>query len=259
MIDTRLYIETPEGADLPIDPAGVTPRALAFMIDTCIKLVAIVGFSFLVGYFGGLGKGVNLIFTFLLEWFYSVFFEVYRGGQTPGKKRLGIVVIQDDGSPVNFSVSLTRNLLRVIDFLPFAYLTGLISCLLNKEFKRVGDFAAGTSVVYQSKSVFVTPQRVSKGDAAVKAPLDQKTVQGSVNSTSPNHGSPILSPTLSPTFSPIPTLDFDEKRAILEFSDRHTQLSVARRNELAKILSPALGEHASSEKSLLFLAKIFRG
>ena len=59
------------------------------------------------------------------------------------------MVLNDDGSPVRWSAALTRNLLRAVDFLPFLYATGLAAMLVNRDFKRLGDLAAGTVVVYR--------------------------------------------------------------------------------------------------------------
>ncbi len=61
---------------------------------------------------------------------------------------MNIKVLHELGTPVDWSASMIRNLLRVIDFLPLLYGFGLISILLNKNFKRLGDLVAGTIVVY---------------------------------------------------------------------------------------------------------------
>jgi hypothetical protein len=62
---------------------------------------------------------------------------------------MGLVVLHDDGTPVRMPASLTRNLLRAIDFAPVLYGFGLCAMLLSRDFKRLGDLAAGTVVVYR--------------------------------------------------------------------------------------------------------------
>jgi hypothetical protein len=57
----------------------------------------------------------------------------------------------DNGLPITPAASFTRNLLRTADFMPFLYGFGLLSMLLRKDFKRLGDLAAATLVVYQSR------------------------------------------------------------------------------------------------------------
>ena len=96
----------------------------------------------------GLGGGIMLIVFFVLEWFYPIVFELLPGAATPGKRLMGLQVIMDNGLPVTPAASVTRNLMRTADFLPFAFAAGLLSMLLRRDFKRVGDIVAGTLVVH---------------------------------------------------------------------------------------------------------------
>ena len=57
--------------------------------------------------------------------------------------------MMDNGLPITPAASFTRNLLRVADFLPLLYGFALVSMLIRKDFKRLGDIAAATLVVYQ--------------------------------------------------------------------------------------------------------------
>ena len=98
-------------------------------------------------------------------------FEAIWDGQTPGKRRLGIRVVQDGGYSVSFAASAVRNLARMIDMLPGMYAIGIASAALSKSGKRLGDMLAGTIVV-QEKLVHLAPV-VSTGSpaAALPAPL----------------------------------------------------------------------------------------
>ena len=79
----------------------------------------------MLGALGKFGWGLFLILWFALEWLYPTVFEVYFGGATPGKKSLGLIVLHDDGTPVQLAASFTRNLLRAVDFFPALYGMGL--------------------------------------------------------------------------------------------------------------------------------------
>jgi uncharacterized RDD family membrane protein YckC len=203
--DTRLHIETPEGAELPMDPAGVGVRIAAFLIDLLIRAAIIMVVGTGLEFAGDFGGGIFLMLFFLIEWFYPVYFEVWRKGATPGKKNMGILVVNDDGTPVNFSTSLIRNLLRVIDSFPIIfYMPALVSCLCSKNFKRLGDYAAGTLVIY-AQPKHKRPEFDVKGKTAV--PTDFNT---------------------------------EEQRALIAFAERSRNLSQDRQKELADVLAPLI-------------------
>lgn len=148
MLDTTRTHETPESIELSLNVAGLVPRASAWLIDLLIRGGIYFAFFILLSALGEFGQGIFLIIFFLVEWFYPVFFEV-RTGATPGKKKYNLMVCQDNGTPISWQSSITRNLLRVADFLPMLFGFGILSMLFHKDFKRLGDIAAGTIVVYQ--------------------------------------------------------------------------------------------------------------
>jgi hypothetical protein len=102
---------------------------------------------------GGLGVAFFFILFFALEWFYPVGFELTASGATPGKRVFGLRVVMDNGLPVTPAASLTRNLLRAADFLPFVYGFAIVSMLVRHDCKRLGDLAAATIVVHQPRAV----------------------------------------------------------------------------------------------------------
>ena len=148
MLDTTRRVATPEGIELTLRLVGPVPRALAWAIDLALRAAVVIGVLMVAMYFGRAGWGIALLTMFIVEWLAPAWFEVLWNGQTPGKRALGIAVVHDDGTPVRWGPSLTRNLLRAVDFLPFLYGFGLAAMLANRDFKRLGDLAAGTVVVY---------------------------------------------------------------------------------------------------------------
>ena len=197
LTDTLRVFETPEGVDLELRLAGPVPRAAALALDWAIRLMLYLLLLPLAG-LSGLGIGLLLLGFFLIEWFYPVWFEVRRGA-TPGKRAMGLLVVHDDGTPVGPSASLIRNLLRAVDFLPLFYGAGLASMLLDRDFRRLGDLAAGTLVIY----------------------ADQQRSQSQI----PRHV-PV---------APAGRLPSDLQQAILDFAERSPRLSHARCAELAEI------------------------
>lgn len=208
VLDSHYQVETPEGIDLLLRPAGVVPRALAFIIDLLIRGGILLAASIVLALLGQFGQGLLLILFFVMNWWYMVLFEVLNQGRSPGKQALGLRVVHDDGTPVGWGASLTRNLLRFVDMLPFGYALGILSSLVHPGFKRLGDLAAGTLVVYREDP----PSRPQIPDV-----------------------SPIRAPF---------ALTQDEQRAVLGFAERQAGLSSGRRAEIAAILAPALEVHA---------------
>jgi hypothetical protein len=98
-----------------------------------------------------------LIFIqFLLITFYHLFFELAWNGQTPGKRRTGLRVIQSNGLPLTVSGAIIRNLVRLFDFMPILYGFGLIVLFATKNTQRLGDLAAKTVVIRERKQLTLT-------------------------------------------------------------------------------------------------------
>jgi uncharacterized RDD family membrane protein YckC len=148
-LDTAVHAETPEGIMIELRPAGLAARFYAFLIDWLIRIGIIYAVAMVATGMGGMGVALILILFFGLEWLYPVAFELSRWGATPGKRVMGLKVVMDSGLPITPAASFTRNLLRVADFLPMLYGFALASMLARKDFKRLGDIAAATLVVYQ--------------------------------------------------------------------------------------------------------------
>lgn len=220
MLDTKSHIETPEGVRLPISIASICPRAYAYGIDLFIRLIVLVAVSSVLGALGKLGGGLMLLIMFCLEWFYPVLFDVFNQGATPGKRIMQLQVVHDDGSPVSFSSSLLRNLLMVVDFLPVFYCLGVLVSICHPFSKRLGDIAAGTLVIYQSRA------------------------------SPPIHLDPHLGKR-----APFAGLSLAERRALVSFAERCPSLSSARQEELASLLAPLLPT-TTAEQNVLALKQM---
>lgn len=152
-MDTVVTAETPEGILLELRPAGLAVRCYAFALDWMIRLAVLYAAAITAAAMGGIGTAFWLILLFALEWFYPVAFELTASGATPGKRALGLKVVMDNGLPITPAASIARNLLRVADFLPFTYGFAIVSMLVRRDCKRLGDIAAGTIVLHQPRAV----------------------------------------------------------------------------------------------------------
>ena len=208
-LDTLYTAETPEGIALSLRPAGLVSRSMAYLADFGIRVVIFFIVAMVAAAMGGMGQALLLITIFFMEWLYPVVFELAAGGATPGKRMLGLRVVMDSGLPITPAASMTRNLLRGADFMPFLYALGVTAMLTRRDFKRLGDLAAGTLVVYS----------------------DSVNLHGEVPKAVP--------------IAPVRPLTPREQAAIVSWAGRSSRLTPARLEELARLARPIVSDAAS--------------
>jgi uncharacterized RDD family membrane protein YckC len=151
-IDTVITAETPEGIAISMRAAGFPVRCMAFLIDALIRYMIVSGVAATLGPGGRVGTGVLLIIVFLILWLYPIVFELTPSAATPGKRAMGIQVMMANGLPLTPAGSLIRNLMRAVDMLPLLYGFAIVSVLMRRDARRLGDLAAGTIVVYRDRT-----------------------------------------------------------------------------------------------------------
>ncbi|RMG60646.1 MAG: RDD family protein [Deltaproteobacteria bacterium] len=113
--------------------ADLTTRFLAFAIDMIIYAAIFYGL-------GGLGHFLAMI--------YIIFRDGLFGGQSIGKKIMGIKVTHVDGRKISFVDSSFRNILFIFYILiPFTIVLEGIFLIRHPEKMRIGDRIAKTVVV----------------------------------------------------------------------------------------------------------------
>jgi uncharacterized RDD family membrane protein YckC len=228
LFDTSLEALTPEGVKFIFSPAGIPVRTLAYAIDKTTQWFILIVIFTLANFLRfSTGMWIFLLLSFLVEWFYHVICELSFHGQSLGKRMTGIRVIRSDGSPVDPASSFLRNLLRFADTFFFLFHIAFISMSASRGFRRLGDWAGGTLVVY-SQSITRFQQNVSG-----------------------------LLANYDPVIPPYP-LSYDEKQAILGFSRRYLLLGESRANEIAGIYAPYLKDNNGGISDSAFLLGIAR-
>lgn len=170
-------ILTPESVPVRFTVARMGDRVAAFGIDAAIISLSVFAIG-LLGLFLMMGSGgaplataLAILAAFLLRNFYFTWYEIRRNGQTPGKKRLHLRVVDRRGGPLSAEAVFVRNVMREIEFfVPLVALFApqslfpvdagvgrllavgwifLIAAMpfFNRERLRVGDIVAGTMVV----------------------------------------------------------------------------------------------------------------
>jgi uncharacterized RDD family membrane protein YckC len=155
-----LRLETPEQIEVELELVGAGSRFLAVVVDWFWKALFTAALLLLSScVLGGFGRvdafenpsmvliAVVVAVLYALWLGYAIYFEVKWNGQTPGKRVVGIRVIQETGAPVDFRAACVRNLLAMADFLPMMFLLGALLVQLTPRRQRLGDMAAGTVVI----------------------------------------------------------------------------------------------------------------
>ncbi|MDX1604258.1 MAG: RDD family protein [Salinimicrobium sediminis] len=151
----NFQIETAQNISITQNVAGVGERILAYLIDLVIMIIYVV-FSLLM--LAGLDVPgdqewlfVTVIFLPLLLYF--LLWETLWNGRSPGKAALDLRVVKLDGSKPAFSNYLVRWLLRIVDISITSGSVAVVTILLTGRGQRLGDLAAGTTVISEKSRV----------------------------------------------------------------------------------------------------------
>ena len=150
----ELTIATAEGVLFRLPLAGPASRLYAMLLDIAIVLGTVNGIG-LLGYWifakaPGFRFMVITLAEFAIGFAYGALLEGFWNGQTIGKRLLHLRVIDQTGLPLQIEQAWVRNLMRIFDALPFAYLVGGISVMSSPLLQRFGDRVAGSLVIRQT-------------------------------------------------------------------------------------------------------------
>ncbi len=168
-------IDTPENVTFGYTVAGIGSRFVGALVDTLLIVLLLLFLNVLVGTLlaaapdsnapvaadgeptpdraVGLAIALYALLNFAVIWGYYLIFELTWNGQTPGKRLAGTQVVKVDGAPAGFLESAIRNLVRIVDFMPFAYALGVVVMFFNRQSRRLGDYAAGTLVIKHQRAL----------------------------------------------------------------------------------------------------------
>jgi uncharacterized RDD family membrane protein YckC len=179
-------VDTPEQIALEFSLAGIGSRFLALALDTLLQVVLYVLVILLAIGVASLGKklpgipdrwaaALAVLFLFCIYWGYFAIFEILWHGQTPGKRAVGLRVLKDSGRPITAIEGIGRNIMRAVDGLLF-YAVGIVTMLISRQNRRLGDYVAGTIVVYDKKSPHVQPEWISGNSLPSEQPASYKVL-----------------------------------------------------------------------------------
>lgn len=177
-------IVTPEGVPIKFQLASAGDRAAGFMLDVLIQVATLFAIGLVFTLIAGKSESslltpIIIVLAFVVTNFYFAFFEARWQGSTPGKRKIGMRVIDARGGQLETGSILARNLVRELEiWMPIRFLASqklmwpgapawsvfvaglwtfvfLFFPLFNKDRLRVGDLIAGTRVVMRPKTMLM--------------------------------------------------------------------------------------------------------
>jgi len=181
----NLNINTVQNVEISNKIAGVGDRILAYMFDILV-FIGYFLFLGLISYFieTNFDKAVLIVIILFPYGFYDLISETFFNGQSFGKKIMKIRVVKADGTQATFYNYFIRWIFRLIDISISSGVIGMLTIIINGKGQRLGDLAAGTTVIrlnrknnientiYQKisseyKPVFVNVQNFSEKDIKI--------------------------------------------------------------------------------------------
>lgn len=149
-MNKSIEITTTQNVTIEYELAPLRERILAWLLDLVIVVLGyILCYQLISLFFGGISDGAIAFFLLplLLYFLYNIFFEIWNGGQTPGKMVMNTKVVRLDGKDPEWSDVVLRSLLQLVDSLFSAGVVGVLLIKTTGKSQRFGDMAANTTVI----------------------------------------------------------------------------------------------------------------
>ena len=171
----KIRIQTTQNVDIEYEVAGLGDRFVAAIIDILIifSYAAAIAILFtLLDLWNANGYIIASLVIFLPIGFYHLFCEIFLEGQSFGKRQMQIKVVKMDGSNVKFGHYLIRWLFRIVDVSISNGGIAVLAIIMNGKGQRLGDMAAGTTVICLKKSTTLNDTLFMETDEAYSMTFD---------------------------------------------------------------------------------------
>ena len=153
----QFQIETAQNINITQNAAHLGDRMLAYIIDSFIIVIYLILMILLL-----LSLDIDFedawaiyMIMSLPAFLYYLLMETLMDGKTVGKNLMKIRVVKLDGSKPNFSSYFIRWILRIIDVSLSSGGIAVLAILIKGNGQRIGDMAAGTTVISEKQKVFL--------------------------------------------------------------------------------------------------------
>ena len=157
----KVSVGTSQNVSIDYRVAGLGDRIVARIIDGFIQVcyVIIVGLIITSSIDNIERFNQDLFYALLITFivvpyaFYHLVLEQFMQGQSIGKRAMNIRVVRLDGGRPSFGNYLVRWVFRIIDIWIFSGVVALVAVAASSRGQRLGDMAAGTTVIKENKNV----------------------------------------------------------------------------------------------------------
>ncbi|GHM99934.1 RDD family protein [Cytophagales bacterium WSM2-2] len=155
-----ISVRTAQNVVIQYPVASVGERILAHLVDRLILVVYTIA---VVALFIRLNVQQTWIWivALLLPWlFFSVLFEIFMDGQTPGKRLMKIQVVRLNGERATIGDFILRWIFTLAEFAILGGVIAVIFVAAGGKGQRLGDLAAGTSVIKLIEQQEITAEEI---------------------------------------------------------------------------------------------------
>ena len=146
-----IKVKTTQNVEVEYELASVGDRVIAHIIDIAVYIGYSIGIMMLITLVDMPGYSslfpILLILAFLPLVFYNLLCEIFMNGQSLGKRAKDIKVVKLNGVAPSIGDYLLRWIFRIVDTMMFGGLVAVISVGATERNQRLGDLAAGTTVI----------------------------------------------------------------------------------------------------------------
>lgn len=153
-------VRTTQNVFIEYPVASLGDRILAYFIDVLIIIAYYIAVIFLLISMEVASISAFIAILLIPAFLYHLMFEIFMDGQSPGKRQMSIKVVRLDGTPATIGNYIVRWLVRLIEIDLLSGAIALVTIAISGKGQRLGDIAAGTTVVKLVQQQAVTAKEV---------------------------------------------------------------------------------------------------
>lgn len=174
----QFQIETAQNITINQNTSNLGERMLAYLIDSFVIMAYLILILVLL-----ISLELDLddqwayyLVLSLPAFLYYLLFETFSDGKTIGKGLMSLRVVKLDGSKPSFANYFVRWVLRIIDVSLTSGGGAVLTILIRGKGQRIGDIAAGTTVISEKKKVSLKDTLLRELPSDYKPQFPQVTV-----------------------------------------------------------------------------------